>query len=184
MSKLLDQIKHQYARLTGALDEDPRIALHRKTRRKIKELNYPMPHGFHEQYRHHLDRLNVADLRDFIAWIPYERFRDVQLLSKGTLATVYTAILPSTRDEGFAIVKKGELHSFDGRKEKRVALKEMDDELIQEVCMSALYILSMRRIRVTPLNEPTRSVLFFPSIPSTSPLKSSSATPSGRLRWS
>ncbi|RUP49229.1 kinase-like domain-containing protein [Jimgerdemannia flammicorona] len=140
MPSILEQIERQFSKLTGFNFEDPRVALHRKTRRKIKEINYPIHHGFHEEYRHHLAHLNIGDLHDYLAWIPYDRLVDVQILHKGPLATVHTAVLPSIREEGFAIVKKGKFHSFDGKKEKRVVLKELDDELIQELVVSEVSI--------------------------------------------
>ncbi|RUS23006.1 kinase-like domain-containing protein [Endogone sp. FLAS-F59071] len=71
----------------------------------------------------HLSRLNLSELSDRLAWIPFDLFQNVQKLAKGGFGTVYTAKLD------YSLVYVGE--------DKTVALKVLNQSLLQEVVFSS-----------------------------------------------
>ncbi|RUS14917.1 hypothetical protein BC937DRAFT_93162 [Endogone sp. FLAS-F59071] len=83
----------------------------------------------------HLTRLNLRELSDRLAWIPFEVFQDVQQLAKGGFATVYTAKLD------YPLLHVGE--------DKMVALKVLSPRLLQEVVFSSQLSYITHKVPVT-----------------------------------
>lgn len=79
----------------------------------------------------HLTRLNLIELSDRLAWIPFELFQDVKQLAKGGFGTVYTAKLD------YSLVYVGE--------DKTVALKVLDQSLLQEVIIWYYFYHALKR---------------------------------------
>ncbi|RUP47419.1 kinase-like domain-containing protein, partial [Jimgerdemannia flammicorona] len=99
-------------------------------------LNHP---GHEDTLRFHLAKLGLLDLADYLVWIPYESFNDVQVLGKGGFSTVYKAWLDSVDSRGFAVLEKADIGwkvGFDGEMKAHFALKEVNLKLIQEVVLS------------------------------------------------
>src|SRR3954471_10769615 len=73
-----------------------------QSRIRANKLNFPDPSG---ELLQHLAVLGVAQLSDYLAWIPFSRFTTVELLGKGGFATVWKGAVELTRSNSSPYTK-------------------------------------------------------------------------------
>lgn len=124
---------------------------------ECNRLNFP---GHSAELERALQTLGLPELVGCLVWVPWDRLKDVEELGRGGFATVYRGTIQSVDERGFAVMghdkRKVDVEEWrkllargedtwwnyhvrwEGTKEWKVALKEVDDFLINEVGISLL----------------------------------------------